>query len=380
MRSYEMLVFGSKLSLTFATGVYTLFAYLGLLYFLPNFPAFVIFCLFYLGIAFLFIDFFPFLIAFKNSEKGLKISLWMSSWFLYLSLPFTFIFIKMEENASHIHEKKEGGDSIDEMKETIVEILQKADVQGYLSEMDKKLLGSVVKFKDRIVREVMVPRIDLFCLPATSSIREAAKELQEEGYSRIPIYKETIDNIVGVLMFKDILELYMDCESGKKDPSLLNGVIEPLIKRPFYTPETKKVSGLLQEFRSRGMHMAIVVDEYGGTEGVVTIEDLLEEIVGEITDEYDVNDEVLYTPLPGGGSWIVDARMSIIDAEEILGISIPQEGDYDTIGGYLFHRFGTIPSNGQKVHHDEFDMEILSSTERSVEKVRIISRTKERRA
>lgn len=260
---------------------------------------------------------------------------------------------------------------MEEMREAVVQILRSANVKGKLNSADKKLIESVVRFKERIVREVMVPRVDLFLLSGETTIRQAAKELISEGYSRIPVYRDTIDNIIGVLMFKDILQLYMDCLEGKKESELLNASIESITKGVFYTPETKKVAQLLQEFRSKQMHMAIVVDEYGGTEGVVTMEDILEEIVGDIADEYDTGEEQLFTTQPGGGGWIVDARMSILDAEEAFSIHIPQEGEYDTIGGYIFHKAGSIPQKGLRIHHEDFDLEILSSSERSVEKVRI---------
>ena len=136
-----------------------------------------------------------------------------------------------------------------------------------------------------------------------------------------------------------------------------------------YTPETKKLSNLLQEFRKKQVHLAIVVDEYGGTEGIVTIEDILEEIVGDISDEYD-EEEALFIP-QSDGSWIVDPRMSILDAEAQLGITFPEEGDFDTIGGYIFHCTGSIPTKGFVIHRDEFDIEILRSSDRSVEKVKI---------
>ena len=126
---------------------------------------------------------------------------------------------------------------------------------------------------------------------------------------------------------------------------------------------------LLQEFRKKQVHMAIVVDEYGGTEGIVTIEDILEQIVGEIADEYDEDEEMFFAQ--NDGSWIVDARMNILDAEEQLGILVPQDGDYDTIGGYIYHRAGTIPSKGFVIKHDDFELEVLRSSERCVEKVRI---------
>lgn len=322
-------------------------------------------------------DFFPRLWAIRASEYALSFCAAFASFFLLLSLPFSFIFLKLADYATRAHEKERGGDPVEGMKEAIVQILRASGVKGKLNTSDKKLIESVVKFKDRIVREVMVPRVDLFSLSAETPIRTAAKALVEEGYSRTPVYRETVDNIIGVLMFKDVLELYMACLEGKKEPSLLDAPIESIAKSVFYTPETKRVSYLLQEFRTKQMHMAIVVDEYGGTEGVVTIEDILEEIVGEIADEYDVDEELLYTTQPGGGSWIVDARMTILDAEDIFNIHIPQEGEYDTIGGYIFHKVGSIPQKGLRIHHEDFDLEILSSSERSVEKVRITSRQKQ---
>jgi len=127
----------------------------------------------------------------------------------------------------------------------------------------------------------------------------------------------------------------------------------------------------LQEFRNKQIHLAIVVDEYGGTEGIVTIEDILEELVGEIADEHDVlEEEQLYSPAADGG-YIVDAKMTILDIEKVLGITIPTSPEYDTIGGYVFHRAGTIPSKGWKIHNDNFDLEVLSSSERVIDQVLI---------
>src|SRR5262249_33403368 len=160
-----------------------------------------------------------------------------------------------------------------------------------------------------------------------------AKLLENEGYSRTPVYRTTVDNIVGVLMYKDVLSKYREYEEKGNNPAILNAPIETIQKPVLYTPETKKISQLLQEFRKKQVHLAIVVDEYGGTEGIVTIEDILEQIVGEIADEYD-EAEALFIP-QSDGSWIVDPRISILDAEEHLGIKFPEEGDYDSIGGYI---------------------------------------------
>ena len=250
-----------------------------------------------------------------------------------------------------------------QMKEKLLDILHESEISSYFDVHDKKLLLSVASFKDRIAREVMVPRIDIFSLSAQTTIKEAADGFIQEGYSRIPIYQESIDQVIGTLLYKDVLNAYIQGHN-------LNEPIETLIKPVLYTPETKKLSLLLQEFRNKQSHLAIVVDEYGGTEGIVTIEDILEELVGEIADEYDFDEEILYSVLPTG-EWIVDAKMSIIDINEDLGIKIPQSSDYDTLGGYIFHRAGAIPTPGWRLHHDDFDLEVLSSTERSVEKVRI---------
>jgi CBS domain containing-hemolysin-like protein len=257
------------------------------------------------------------------------------------------------------------------MRDKILEILQDPEFAPYLDLHHQKLILSLVSFKEKIAREIMVPRIDMFALSSETTLKEAAKSFLSEGYSRIPVYQESVDNIIGVVYYKDILTHYMKCTEEKQPQHQLNKPIVHLVKSIVYTPETKPISTLLQEFRNKQIHMAIVVDEYGGTEGIVTIEDILEELVGEIADEYDREEEALYTPLPTGG-WIIDAKMGIIDIEEELGVKIPESPEYDTLGGYIFHKAGTIPLKGWRLHHDEFDIEVLSSDERSIDKVRII--------
>ena len=215
----------------------------------------------------------------------------------------------------------------------------------------------------------MRPRVDLFCISETISLKQAADLLQREGYSRVPVYRETIDTIVGVLFYKDVLAKYAAASgAGGNREDLLAASIKSLVKKVYYCPETKKIASLLQEFRKRQTHMAVVVDEYGGTAGLVTIEDILEEIVGEISDEYD-DQEALFSPAPGGG-WIVDARMNLLDVEEEMGIKIPQEEDYDTLAGYIFYRVGSIPQAGLVLHHDAFEIEVLKSNDRMVEEVK----------
>jgi len=214
----------------------------------------------------------------------------------------------------------------------------------------------------------MIPRINIVSIPADTTIREAAKLFLSEDYSRIPVYKDSLDHIIGVLMYKDILKTFAKSETASK--GLLDASCESIVKSVIYAPENKKISHLFQEFKNKQKHMAIIVNEYGGTEGIVTIEDILEELVGEIEDEYDVEEERLFWKLPNG-SWIVDAKMSIIDAEKQLNIHIPHNPEYETIGGFVFYRAGSIPSKGWRIHHDDFELEILISNERCIEKVRI---------
>jgi putative hemolysin len=285
---------------------------------------------------------------------------------LLLSLPLTAPFFRLLKLFLPKHPRETAPQF--KIRDKVFELLQETELGAYLDATEQQLILSVVSFKERIAREVMVPRINLFSLPDDTLVKEAAQRFQKEGYSRIPVYKENVDNIIGVLLYKDILKIYIDAHIN---PAPLDEPIEKWVKPVFYTPETKKISQLLQELRNKQIHLAIVVDEWGGTEGIVTMEDILEELVGEIADEYDIEQQTLFTHLPTGG-WIVDAKMSIIDVQEELGVNIPHSPEYDTIGGYIFHRAGAIPTKGWRIHHDDFDLEILSSSERAIEKIKII--------
>lgn len=314
-------------------------------------------------------DFIPRIWAFYAPRRALNISQPVATFCLILFSPIWFILFKLMRASLPKKSPLPFSEPKLQSKERLLDIIKDLDEASLLNDHEKLLFQSLFNFRDRIVREVMVPRVDLFSIPETLSIRQAAHAMQKEGYSRVPVYKNTQDHIVGMLMYKDVLVKYMEYEDKKRENTFLDTSIENLIKPVLYTPETKKISQLLQEFRKKQMHLAVVVDEYGGTAGVVTIEDILEEIVGEIADEYD-QAEVMVHPTSRGG-WIVDARMNLLDLEEEIGIKIPQEGEYDTIAGYIFFRLGTIPKKGVILQLDEFELEILSSGDRFVEKVKI---------
>ena len=306
--------------------------------------------------------------AFYAPNTALRIGTPIASVYLLLFSPFSFLLYKIVSLICPTCLSPFGEPAVSS-KEKLLELIRDVDEVHLLNDHDKKLLQSILNFRDRIAREVMVPRIEMFSLPDDMSIKEAAALLEREGYSRVPVYKNTQDHIIGVLMYKDVLTKYMEYREKGNDERVIDAPCEDIVKKVFYTPETKKLSLLLQEFLKKQSHLAVVVDEYGGTSGIVTIEDILEEIVGEIADEYD-KEQLLFSPL-GKNSWLVDARMNLLDLEEELHIKIPQEGDYDTVAGYIFFRLGTIPQKGTIIHQDDFDLEILSSDAKTVEKVKI---------
>jgi CBS domain containing-hemolysin-like protein len=301
---------------------------------------------------------FNFIIQFFDffSKRLFYVTSFISTIYIFLFYPITSLFLKLSKK---IFEKKT-------QTVQLMDIFYNLDIKKII---DPKILSSLITFNKKVAREVMIPRVKVFSLSSKTTIKEASSLILSEGYSRIPVYKDKIDNIIGVLMYKDVLKTYIQTETENKE-NLLDSTIDMLIKPVIYAPENKKISHLFQEFRTKQRHMAIIVNEYGGTEGIITIEDILEELVGEIQDEYDVDEERQFWQLPNN-SWIVDAKTSIIDIEKKLNIHIPHSPEYETISGFLFHRAGAIPKKGWSLHLDEFDIEVLISNERSIEKIKI---------
>jgi CBS domain containing-hemolysin-like protein len=193
----------------------------------------------------------------------------------------------------------------------------------------------------------MTPRVDIKAAPATATVQEIIKIIRETGHTRIPVYEGSLDNIIGIVHAKDLLRY---CDSTAK--FCLREVLRPA----FFVPESKRVVELLQEMRRQRTHMAILQDEYGGTSGLVTLEDLVEEIVGEIQDEYDVEPEPPIETLPDG-SLLIDARMHLDDASELLGIPLESD-EFDTLGGYVFGQLGHQPTEGEAVRVDGWELRV----------------------
>lgn len=232
------------------------------------------------------------------------------------------------------------------------------------SEEEQELLNGIVRFHRKTVNDVMTPRMDMVAIDTDSTFGEIRDLIAENGYSRMPVYEERIDNIKGVLYAKDLLPHLT--EGGDFD-------WKSLIREPFFVPESKKINSLLQSFREEKIHMAIVVDEFGGTSGLITMEDLLEEIVGEIEDEYDGDEEVLYTAQPDG-SYIFDAKIGIVDFLRVVKVSdfreIEEEmDDVDTLGGMLLEVKGDFPSVGEEIFIRGHRFIVLEMGKRRVSKV-----------
>lgn len=223
---------------------------------------------------------------------------------------------------------------------------------GALSEAERALLASILEFGETTVREVMVSRLDIVALPITATFGEALARIRSSGHSRLPLYAEHLDNIVGILYAKDLLP-YL----GQAD---LNQPLDwaRLARPPMFVPLSKKLDDLLRDFQRRKTHMAIVVDEYGGTAGLITMEDVLEEIVGDIRDEHDEREPALYVRLDAQ-TYRVDARMNLDDLVELLGISLDTESfDFETLGGLILHVLGQIPKPGDEVTYGPLQLRV----------------------
>ena len=228
-----------------------------------------------------------------------------------------------------------------------------------IEEEERQMIRGIIDMEDTTAREIMVPRIDVIALDEDATLDEALKTIVERGFSRVPIYRETIDNVTGIIYAKDLLR----CLTENRRPALTD-----VARPPYFIPESKKVDELLAELRQSKVHIAIVVDEYGGTAGLVTIEDLIEEIVGEIQDEYD-REEARIERLNETEA-ILDARVSVDALTDLFGFRTDDQQDYDSVGGFVYHHLGKVPVAGDEVRVDGLTLRVLSVLGRRIKKVR----------
>jgi putative hemolysin len=247
-------------------------------------------------------------------------------------------------------------------------IVERGGEQGVLEAEEEQMINAVIELGERRLHEVMVPRIAIVGLSASATLEEAIDRVVDEGHSRIPVYEETIDEVVGILYAKDLLP-FLKQGSGPRP------ILRSLLRTPVFVPESMSIDDLLHEFQRRKVHIAIVLDEYGGTAGLVTIEDLLEEIVGEIQDEYDTEEPMVVRLSEHEAR--VDGRADIDDLAELFDLNdlgLEDADEYDTVGGLIYHRIGGVPSPGDEVDVDGLHLTVESTDGRRVGKVLVVRR------
>jgi CBS domain containing-hemolysin-like protein len=242
----------------------------------------------------------------------------------------------------------------------ILDAVSEGEIQGAVGEDQADMIESVFELRDTDVESIMTPRTDVVAVPSGATAEQVRDVVLREGHSRIPVYEESLDEIVGVVYAKDLLRI----EQGEAPTA------RDLMRSVPFIPESKNVSALLDELRQTKVHIAIVLDEYGGTAGLVTIEDILEELVGEIEDEYEETEPSPMNRIDED-TIEVDARVHVCDVNEALGISLPDDEDYETVGGFVFSTLGRIPSPGEEFEHENLRIHIVDAEERKVNRVRI---------
>ncbi len=265
-----------------------------------------------------------------------------------LALPFLFI--------SSSETNQEGGVTETEL----ISLVEAGQEEGFLEQEERKMIVSIFRLGDTLVREIMIPRIDILALDVNTPIDQTMDALQQSGHSRVPIYKDSVDNILGLLYAKDLLGIWRE---GKPDVSLSDH-----LRPAYYVPEAKKADELLAELQAKRIHMAIVVDEYGGVAGLVTLEDIVEEIVGEILDEYDQAEEMLYQAI-NDDEYLFQGRIDLDDFNDIMGTQLPNS-EADTLSGLIYSRIGRVPTAGDHVQIEGLQLTVEQVSGQRIRKVR----------
>ena len=251
-------------------------------------------------------------------------------------------------------------DTTEDLEMEIQELLEEGEEQGLITRQEGQMINSIFEFRDTLIHEIMTPRPEMVCADVQIGVPEVLKLITREGFTRIPVYSESQDNIIGILNAKDLL-VCIDAPETCPD-------IKKLIKPPYFVPETMRIVDLVRAFQAKKNHMAIVTDEFGGVRGLITLEDVLEEIVGEIDDEYD-KEEPQWRALQDG-SLMIYAKEDIEEVESFFGVQLP-DGPYESVGGFIIHQLGHLPKAGEIVELDTLTFKVVSATKRHIKSVKI---------
>jgi putative hemolysin len=274
---------------------------------------------------------------------------------MFILTPFVILPLLLSRQSE---ETLEGSGLVTE--DDLMTLVDAGQQEGVFEKGERKMIYSIFKLGDTLAREIMVPRIDILALEVDTPLIAAVDALLQSGFSRVPVFRESVDNILGLLYAKDLLQVWRE---GNQLDSL-----KDLLRPAYFVPEAKKVDELLAEIQAQRIHMAIVVDEYGGVAGLVTLEDIVEEIVGEILDEYDQAEEMLYQVI-NESEYIFQGLIDLDDFNEIMNSQLPKE-EADTLGGFIYSRIGRVPSGGESVQVDDIKLTVEQVTGRRIRKVK----------
>ncbi|MFW6022752.1 MAG: hemolysin family protein [Halanaerobiaceae bacterium] len=249
-------------------------------------------------------------------------------------------------------------------EEEIRRFVNVSEEEGAIKRTERKMINSIFEFDDTTAREIMVPRIDMVCVEESTSLLETVQLAVNCGHSRIPVYQNTIDRITGIIYVKDLLQLLLNDHVEKSS-------VKEYMRKAFFIPESKKINELLTEMKKRKVHISIVLDEYGGTAGLISIEDLIEEIIGDIQDEYDFESKQI--EIINENEILLDARIDIDEVNEILPEPLLDEENYETISGFILYQLGYLPTEGEKIEFDDFTIVIDKINDNRIEKIKLIS-------
>ena len=289
----------------------------------------------------------PKTIAIRSSKKFANFVYYPLRFFMIFLHPLTLLLNGINKFVLKLIPKEEKPFDTEEELEILAEL---GEEKGSLEEEESDMIRSIIKFDDKTVREIMTPRVDMLALPSNSSIDDAMDLISKKQFSKIPLYKENIDEITGVVYAKDLVPYLI----GSR-PTIN---LQSISREVYFVPEQKPIDDLLSDFKEKKISLSVVVDEWGGTSGLVTLEDIVEEVMGEIRDPYDI--EKSPVSRNDDGSYIVDGKISIYDLEEeIEGMSFPEERDYDTLGGLILDSLEDIPKEGETIIHSDWEITVL---------------------
>lgn len=312
---------------------------------------------------FIYAEMIPKTLAINNPERGALLVAGPVKLLTKVFYPLAYIFIRI----ANLFVRILGGTTARRPFITEEEIKMMVSVgaeEAAIEEEEKEMIHSIFEFGDTIVREVMIPRPDMLVVESKATVEEVLDLIIKVGHSRIPVYEESIDNVIGLIYAKDLL-IYLN----RAKPGQAAAVLKKLMRPAYFVPETKKVSELLKEMQLKKSHMAIVLDEYGGTAGLVTIEDLLEEIVGEIFDEYDLEEAMV--EVLADNVYRIDGRAAMDEVSELLGVDLPEYGG-ETIAGFVYDLVGHIPLPGEVVEFGNLRFEVDKVVGRRISKILVV--------